>query len=420
MSFVRLALLVAVILFASQTATITALSVVNHNNNNNNNNSKGPPVQVYDHVIPTATHCRMLHELAVEHASRGLDGSSIFYRRPSSSMNDNTIVVPTHHPNHSSLLTPLEVALDSILEQLGDPHPIVEYWSRQEYLNMDAHADIDEEELQDDGTLRYPAAGHVLYLGGEEGDKVQETPRGPTAIFPTQQGGWITTTTTATNDDIPLVIVPAVPGRVLKFPGSSLHAVPKPVTRWWWTPREQVAWDDNQVEEEDDYDDEEDEEEEYDQRSVILFNTWDNRGPRGVPVDSGAGLALPDGIALEGMEEQEFLQQQQQRRQQEWEERYGPGMRDLKCTKQSDWKHVPIHYYHTPPPQPQQPSSSLSSSRRPDDNVIISLPLMGNRPRRLHPDKFVSLQVSSSALHAALHQENQTTQIDLNVAQEGT
>ena len=31
---------------------------------------------------------------------------------------------------------------------------IVEYWSRDEFLNMDTHSDIDERELLNEGTLR--------------------------------------------------------------------------------------------------------------------------------------------------------------------------------------------------------------------------------------------------------------------------
>jgi hypothetical protein len=57
------------------------------------------------------------------------------------------------------------LAFHSVLEALHDDHDIVEYcWSRQEYLNLDAHSDIDEEELEDDGSLRYPEFAHVLYL----------------------------------------------------------------------------------------------------------------------------------------------------------------------------------------------------------------------------------------------------------------
>lgn len=41
---------------------------------------------------------------------------------------------------------------------------MVEYWSRSQYINLDAHADIDENTLKDEGVLRCPRHGHVLYL----------------------------------------------------------------------------------------------------------------------------------------------------------------------------------------------------------------------------------------------------------------
>ena len=334
-------------------------------------------VQVYDHVFSAPTQCELLHKLAVDHAERGLDGSSIFYRRKQQDV----------------VLTPLEMALDSILEQLGDPNPVVEYWSRQEYLNLDAHADVDEEELEDDGTLRYPAAGHVLYLG--LGD---DTLRGPTAVLPTQLGGW----TDAASTTIPLFIVPAVPGRVLRFPGSAMHAVPKPATRWLSSPIEQTALDDleeeDEEEDEDDWDDDEDlDDENDDERSVILFNTWSDRGPRGVPVDSSAGLTLPDGISIEGVDEQEFLKQEQRLRAQEWESLYGKGMRDLLCAKQSAWNHVPILH--------QQ------STTRPTH--VVSIPLMGTQQRRLHSHKFVQLKAGAPELQTSFKKEIQPTRIDL-------
>lgn len=41
---------------------------------------------------------------------------------------------------------------------------MVEYWSRGQYINLDAHADIDENTLKEEGVLRCPKHGHVLYL----------------------------------------------------------------------------------------------------------------------------------------------------------------------------------------------------------------------------------------------------------------
>jgi hypothetical protein len=41
---------------------------------------------------------------------------------------------------------------------------MVEYWSRSQYIHLDAHADIDENTLKEEGVLRCPRHGHVLYL----------------------------------------------------------------------------------------------------------------------------------------------------------------------------------------------------------------------------------------------------------------
>ena len=48
-----------------------------------------------------------------------------------------------------NILTPIEHALDSFLSAIGDDNPIVEYWSRQEYLNLEVHSDLDEAEFEE-------------------------------------------------------------------------------------------------------------------------------------------------------------------------------------------------------------------------------------------------------------------------------
>eukprot|EP00984_Skeletonema_dohrnii_P013121 scaffold5408_cov129-Skeletonema_dohrnii-CCMP3373.AAC.4 len=107
-------------------------------------------VSVYDNVIAPST-CQTLHTLTLQHTRRSHDGSSLFYRGPK-----------VHSGQQQ--LTPIENALDSILRQLNDTSPMVEYWSRSQYINLDAHADIDENTLKDEGVLRCPRHGHVLYL----------------------------------------------------------------------------------------------------------------------------------------------------------------------------------------------------------------------------------------------------------------
>ena len=146
--------------------------------------------------------------------------------------------------------TPLEHALDSVLEQLGDDAPYVEYWSRQEWKHIEAHADVDEALASSTGRLRYPRHGHVLYL--EVGERVA----GPTCVWQHDDG--------VEGPDArfgALTAVPAVPGRCLRFDGELQHAVPRPADVWLSsfvinqpsTPPEAFV------------------------RSVVLFNTWAER-----------------------------------------------------------------------------------------------------------------------------------------------
>lgn len=142
--------------------------------------------------------------------------------------------------------TPLESALHSILAELGDTSPCVEYWWRDEWQHVEAHCDVDEYLFERDGVWSYPINGHVLYL--EVGRAVQ----GPTCVW--SRGG-------TTRDDFGvLTTVPAKAGRLLRFDGDLMHAVPAPTDVWldedhWFegvesdTPEDRI-------------------------RSVVLFNTW--------------------------------------------------------------------------------------------------------------------------------------------------
>ena len=68
---------------------------------------------------------------------------------------------------------------------------MVEYWSRSNYINLDAHSDIDENTLKEEGVLRCPRHGHVLYLQiancdvstATEDNKHDRNRMGPTVVF---------------------------------------------------------------------------------------------------------------------------------------------------------------------------------------------------------------------------------------------
>jgi hypothetical protein len=117
-------------------------------------------VHVYDNVVPPDA-CEAIRYLALDHAGRCGGSCSVFYWHVRSNKEDNNYC-------NNLLLTPLEQALRSILEQLmprdrdhatdtnNDESWIVEYWSREEYMNMDTHSDIDEQLLLNDAVIKCP------------------------------------------------------------------------------------------------------------------------------------------------------------------------------------------------------------------------------------------------------------------------
>ena len=148
--------------------------------------------------------------------------------------------------------TPLETALEGILQELNDTSPYVEYWCRQEWRHIEAHADVDEHRAKTNpGDFRYPTNGHVLYL--QIGPNVQ----GPTCLFPDCTSGG-----DLVRDDLSVLTVPAVAGRLLRFPGHWLHAVPRPTDLWM------LPFVKGSPEFSEDF-----------QRSVVLFNTWNEEPP---------------------------------------------------------------------------------------------------------------------------------------------
>lgn len=223
--------------------------------------SQGDTVQVYDNVIPESAR-DILHIAA---SKSGL-GHKVFTRPISN---------PGQHPA-------IERALDAILSELGDEaddenKQYVEYWTRQEWRHIEAHADVDEHlaKYQDKAILngemdlnqvryRYPKNGHVLYL------KIGNQVRGPTCIFPdVQSGGDLLTGADDQIKETNLVTVPAVNGRLLRFEGNALHSVPRPADLWFLSFVRGAP--------------EHAPEDEWG-RSVILFNTWMDEPPKDVPL----------------------------------------------------------------------------------------------------------------------------------------
>jgi len=147
---------------------------------------------------------------------------------------------------HSPIVQFLNQMLTQLYPNASSPMFYVEFWKRAEWHHILAHADMDEGWEKSTGhevPLRHPETGHVLYLN--IGSKV----RGPTVLWNVTRGGDFPET------ESEMVVVPAVTGRLLRFQGDALHAVPRPANIYW-THKETH-------EEGRDYG-----------RSVLLFNTW--------------------------------------------------------------------------------------------------------------------------------------------------
>ena len=110
--------------------------------------------------------------------------------------------------------TAAEHFIESLLHELGETCDEVEYWGREAWRPVCAHADIDERCARERGELRFPAAVLVVYVQVEPGL------RAPTVLWAELPGGAPV-----------LCAVPAVPGRLLRFDGEMLHAVPQPLTQ---------------------------------------------------------------------------------------------------------------------------------------------------------------------------------------------
>jgi len=130
--------------------------------------------------------------------------------------------------------------------------------------------------------LRCPSWGHVLYLAADD------AVRGPTCVWEQGEGVFLEDTASGAVSDASLqapvkqvTVVPAVPGRVLRFRGDMLHSVPRPALRYLLTDDSSEEPTDGEEEDEvfedDDADDDDDEmDDEFDsiERAVVLFNTW--------------------------------------------------------------------------------------------------------------------------------------------------
>ena len=394
-------------------------------------------VEVWDGVFSPEV-CQDLHDLAIDHSERttgedddddnddSLDGSSIFFHRGRNRSEDDQ-------------LTPIEQALDSFLtayynrERTGDDDPnreiVVEYWCRQEHLNLEAHADVDEVSFErsckkmNDPKFRYPSIGHVLYL------TKPTLGLGPTCVFPpTTTTGRDYNADSSIKDEIASVLtIPAVPGRILRFPGNALHGVPKPADVWFSRGDGASAseYDDNVDAEWNDEDDDDDDEE----RSVILFNTWETSdddtvtdisvGPIGVSFDpmfhanSDIGIVemMMSSVDMDGVEVDEdfvkgmvaYAKQQKNDQLKDWYEKYSVHGTEQDPTKPKSENVEETVVYSKVNCQPSElwelsqidKHHSRSEGNSNGDKGTITVPLMGDEIRRRYTKNVVCWPIST-------------------------
>ena len=192
------------------------------------------PVQVFERVFPA-------HALAVLHnaTSKRALASAILDR-------------------NSSARTGLEQAVFAVLHELGDMGRFVEVWSRNTWLDVGVHRDLDEAHAHRHcGRQRCGHWAHILYLGA--------TPRirAPTCVL---------TEGREPESGVPkalsgMHVVPTVAGRLLRFRAELLHAVPAPTLLWLGNAAKERGAP----------------------RVVLLFNTWSKPplGQRLSPDSSG-------------------------------------------------------------------------------------------------------------------------------------
>jgi hypothetical protein len=285
-------------------------------------------ISVFDGVFSSAA-CSALHGHA---SARGL-GHALF---------------PRGEP-----LSPLEVAMDSFLDELGEElSGSVEYWSRQEWKHLEAHADVDEAlASSSEAMLRCPEHAHVLYLS--VGPRV----RGPTCVWsPSAQGGRFGA----------LTAVPAVAGRVLRFDGRLQHAVPRPADVWL------APFVVSQTGPAEDF-----------VRSVVLFNVW----PEGAP---------PLGVPCEDDDEED---EAGGGRRGSWRGAGGEGGAAaenlVRCAPRAQWVDAPIAR-HAPG----------------EETAQMKLWLLGDRARRGQLERTLKVGVDGESVQRALEQTKQCTRIE--------
>jgi hypothetical protein len=285
--------------------------------------------QVFDHVLAPST-CQYLHT-----------ASSI------GELGDEMHTVYERHKEKPA--TAIERCIHSILLALGDESACVEYWWRDSWVHVEAHEDLDEELFEQQNVREFPTNAHVLYLS------VGHAVQGPTCVWEKDDE----------HDFGVLTTVPAVDGRLLRFPGSWMHAVPKPAHAWLdasagaaaSTPSPQAQTKADRV------------------RSVILFNTWPEP-----PLDVPRAGARDPRTVIQGLA-QEFSSPKLDAMARIME---SP---DELCLSRSEWREV----------APKEGSGAATTTMR--------VSLLGEEVRRKQPEPVLELEVPAGVSSALVEEQ---------------
>lgn len=151
---------------------------------------------------------------------------------------------------------------------------------------MVAHYDIDERAARETGELRYPSRVIIAFI------EVEPSLRAPTILW------------TPFGDGEALCAVPAVTGRLLRFDGEMLHAVPRPLCQHFVPAAEEDAVAASRS---------------Y-RRRVLIINCWAERAPDDDEPDVGPSAACAD-VATAG---------------------YAHDLAELRCHPFAEWCRTPI------------------------------------------------------------------------------
>jgi hypothetical protein len=200
-------------------------------------------------------------------------------------------------------------------------------------------------------------------------------------------------TTDVNTIDVDLVIIPAVQGRVVRFLGSAMHAVPKPPHKWILSPTEEANIRKQQQEDEEEYHDFNNHQ--HMERSVILFNCWsnDNPPPFGLKTLNAVTSKIPDGIIIDDDTDVDLdntISSQVTTVTKEMD------------TMNNNWYQTKLHRIN------------FTSVGEDDSQGTIRVRLMGNKYRHLHNKAVVQLTVNEDSFLQSLHDTKTPTYMQLH------